>query len=215
MFKPIVAVVLGAAVSALTPLAARSADAPHKPYVVLDKSLSQLRADFNANVGKVRLLYIVGPTCGICLRALSDLEDALYSKKGNDPRMVTFVVHVPTLGAREANVADASQLITDSHTTNYWEETGIIGNLMEQQLGVNVYVWDFYAIYGPKATWSGERPPVPDFYQHQSEGLPPEKRLDASVFATKVDDFLRQASVAQAPGAVATGIAAAGLGKSE
>ena len=201
--------------SVLAPLAARSADAPQKPYVVLDRSLSQLRGDFNVNVGKVRMLYIVGPTCGICLRGMSDLQEALYSKKGDDPRMVTFIIHVPTLGAREANVAPASRLITNSYTTNYWEETGITGKLMEQALGVNKYIWDFYAIYGPKATWSDERPPIPDFYQHQLEGMPPEKHLDASVFATKVEEFLGQASVAQAPGTATTGIAAAEIGKSE
>jgi hypothetical protein len=129
---------------------------------------------------------------------MSDLQEALYSKKTDDPRMVTFVVHVPTLGAREANVASAARLISNSYTTQYWEETGITGRLMQQTLGVNEYIWDFYAIYGPKAVWSDERlPPVPDFYQHQLVGLPPEKKLDASLFAAKVDQFLATVSVAQ------------------
>ena len=198
MLKPFVALVAGA-VMILTPLAAWSAEPQHKPYVVLEKSLSQLRADFNANAGKVRLLYIVGPTCGICLRAMSDLQEALYSRKPDDPRMVTFVVYVPTLGAREKNVVPASQLISNAHTTFYWEETGIIGRLMQQALGVNVYIWDFYAIYGPRAVWRNDGlPPAPDFYQHQAYGLPSEKRLDANVFASKVDEFLTQVSAAAA-----------------
>jgi hypothetical protein len=82
MLKATLALVIGTALAVALPRVARSADTSEKPYVVLDKSLGQLRADFNANVGKVRLLYIVGPTCGICLRALSDLQEALYSKKG-------------------------------------------------------------------------------------------------------------------------------------
>jgi hypothetical protein len=125
MLKATLALVIGTALAVPLPRVARSANTSEKPYVVLDKSLGQLRADFNANVGKVRLLYIVGPTCGICLRALSDLQEALYSKKGNDPRMITYVVHVPTLGAREVNIAPASRLISNAHTTQYWEETGI------------------------------------------------------------------------------------------
>src|SRR6202047_1946341 len=104
MSKSIVSLIVGTALLALVPLAVSAADAPQKPYVVLDKSLSQLRADFNANAGKVRLLYIVGPTCGICLRGMSDLQETVYSKKGDDPRLVTFVIHVPTLGAHETNV---------------------------------------------------------------------------------------------------------------
>jgi hypothetical protein len=177
--------------------AAWSGGMPQKPYVVLDKSVSQLRTDFNANVGKVRMLYIVGPTCGICLRGMSDLQEALYSKKPDEPRMVTFVIHVPTLGAREANVAPAARLISNSYTTQYWEETGITGKLMQHALGVNEYIWDFYAIYGPHAVWSDEHvPPAPDFYQHQLVGLPPEKKLDANLFAAKVDEFLAKVSVA-------------------
>src|SRR5713101_3649813 len=115
-----ISVLAGVSLLLLAPLAALAADAPQKPYVVLDKSLSQLRADFNANVGRVRTLYIVGPTCGICLRGMSDLQESVYSKKSDDPRMVTFVIHVPTLGAHEANVAPADRLITNGHTTHYW-----------------------------------------------------------------------------------------------
>jgi hypothetical protein len=205
MSKSMMSLIAGIALLALMPLAASAADAPQKPYVVLDKSLSQLRADFNANVGKVRMLYIVGPTCGICLRGMSDLQETVYSKKGDDPRMVTFVIHVPTLGAREGNVAPASRLITNRYTTQYWEETGITGKLMQQVMGVDKYVWDFWAIYGPNVRWSDERlMPAPGFWQHQLGGLPAEKKLDANVFAAKVDEFLAQVSVASATSTAGT-----------
>jgi hypothetical protein len=73
-------------------------------------------------------------------------------------------------------------------------------------MGVNKYVWDFWTIYGPKAVWSDERlPPVPDFWQHQLDGLPAEKKLDASVFAAKIDGFLAQ--IPGAPIASAMGVA--------
>src|ERR1700736_1131556 len=188
MSKTLKSLIVVPALLALMPLAASPADAPQKSYVVLDKSLSRLRADFNAHVGKVRMLYIVGPTCGICLRGMSDLQEAVYSKKGDDPRIVTFVVHVPTLGAREANVAAASRLIANRYTTHYWEQTGVTGKLMQQAVGVDKYIWDFWAIYDPNVLWSDERlMPAPTFYQHQLQGLPPEKKLDANVFAAKVD----------------------------
>jgi len=207
MLKFLRSLIAGTALLALMPLSVLPADAPQNPYVVLDKSLSQLRADFNANIGKVRMLYIVGPTCGICLRGMSDLQESVYAKKGDDPRLVTFVIHVPTLGAREANVVPASHLITNRHTTQYWEETGITGKLMQQVMGVNKYVWDFWTIYGPKAVWSDERlPPAPDFWQHQLDGLPTEKKLDANVFAAKIDEFLSQ--IPAAPVASTTGVAA-------
>ena len=201
MSKFFVSLIVGTALLAVMPFAASVADVPQKPYVVLDKNLSQLRADFNANVGKVRMLYIVGPTCGICLRGMSDLQEAVYSKKGDDPRLVTFVIHVPTLGAHEANVAPASRLIINRYTTHYWEETGITGRLMQQVMGVDKYVWDFWAIYAPNVRWSDERlMPAPSFWQHQLGGLPAEKKLDANVFASKVDEFLAQVSTPSATG---------------
>jgi hypothetical protein len=206
MSKSLVSQTAGTALLALIPFAALPANAPLKPYVVLDKSLSQLRADFNANVGKVRMLYIVGPTCGICLRGMSDLQETVYSKRGDDPRMVTFVIHVPTLGAREANVAPASRLITNRYTTHYWEETGITGKLMQQVIGDDKYVWDFWTIYGPNVIWSDEHlMPAPSFWQHQLDGLPPEKKLEPNVFAAKVNEFLAQVSAASATSTVATG----------
>ncbi len=206
MLKSSTSLIAGTMLLAVMPLAVVAADTQKRPYVVLDKSLSQLRADFNANVGKVRLLYIVGPTCGICLRGMSDLQETVYSKKGDDSRMVTFVIHVPTLGAREANVVPASRLITNDYTTHYWEETGITGKLMQQVIGGDRYVWDFWTIYAPNVLWSDERlMPVPSFWQHQLHGLPPEKKLDANVFAAKVDEFLAQVSLASATGTGATG----------
>lgn len=193
---------LCAALLALGPLAASPVEGPSKPYVVLDKTLSQLRADFNANVGKLRMLYIVGPTCGICLRGLSDLQEALYSKKGDDPRLVTFVVHVPTLGARENSVAEATQLISNRYTTNYWEETGIVGRLIQQSMGFSKYTWDYWTIYDPSAVWFDDRMPAPAFWQHQLDGLPVDHRLDATAFAAKVDEILAH----MAPTASASGI---------
>jgi hypothetical protein len=191
MSKPVLTLFAGLLWLALTPLVAWSADSLQKPYIVLDRDLNQLRADFNANVGKVRMLYIVGPTCGICLRGLSDLQEAIYAKRNDDPRLVTFVVHVPTLGAQEKNVAGASKLISNTYTTNYWEETGIIGKLMQQAMGAEIYLWDFWTIYDPQAAWSDEHQmPMPSFWQHQLPRLPSDRTLNANVFAAQVDTLL-------------------------
>jgi len=47
---------------------------------------------------------------------------------------------------------------------------------------------------------------APDFWQHQLDGLPVEKKLDANVFAAKIDEFLSQ--IPTAPVASTTGVAA-------
>ena len=83
-------------------------EADTKSYVVLEESLQQLKDDFNANKGKIRLLFIVGDTCGICLRGVADLNDAFISRAQNDDRLLTLVVHVPALGAQEKHVPAAT-----------------------------------------------------------------------------------------------------------
>lgn len=101
------------------------------------------------------------------------------------------MIHVPTLDAREKHVPDAARLITNRYVTNYWEDTGIVGRLMQRALGVDEYIWDFYSIYDPQTVWSDEHQiPVPAFYQHQLSSLPIEKKLDGSAFAAKVEEFL-------------------------
>lgn len=136
-----------------------------RSYVVMGPDLAVLREDFNAKAGTVRLLFIVGPNCGVCLLGLEAINNELLAANDN-PRLHTFVVHVPASGADEGDVAPAAQLLTGKNVTHYWEDTGIIGALYQEVLGRYEYVWDEWMIYGPGAGWEGEAPPKPDFHVH-------------------------------------------------
>ena len=161
-------------------------------YVVMGEDLKQLIDDFNANQGRVRLLFLNGPTCGICLRGMADLNDEFIAESQNDDRLVTFVVHVPTMGAKEHHAADSIPLLNGPRVHHYWEESGIIGQHFAEVMDVDMYVWDFWAIYGPDAVWEGTLPPVPDYYEHQLgvtsgkfRGFPKDRVLDAERFAAE------------------------------
>lgn len=165
--------------------------------IVMDDDLQELRDDFNANVGRVRLIFLNGPTCGICLRGMADLNDAFVAASQGDDRLVTFVVHVPTMGAKEHHAADSMPLLDGFRVHHYWEDSGIIGQHYAEVLAVPVYVWDFWMIYGPDAVWEGNLPPVPEYYEHQlgvtsggSRVFPKELELDAARFAAKTAEFL-------------------------
>ncbi len=134
--------------------------------IVMDEDLQQLRDDFNANAGRVRLVFLSGPTCGICLRGMADLNDEFVAASQNDDRLVTFVVHVPTMGAKQHHAADSIPLLDGPRVHHYWEESGIIGQHYTEVMDVDMYVWDFWAIYGPDAVWQGTLPPTPDYYEH-------------------------------------------------
>jgi len=172
--------------------------------VVLDQDLQQLKDDFNANQGKIRLLFISGPTCGICLRGMADLNDEFLAASQNDERLVTFVVHVPTLGAKQHHVGDSIPLLDGPRIHHYWEETGIIGQHFTEVMEVFMYVWDFWAIYGPEHKWDGVLPPVPDYYEHQlgstigrSGGFPRERILNAERFAAETRKYTDQLDESQ------------------
>lgn len=161
------------------------------PFIVMDESLAELRADFNAATGSVRLVFISGPTCGICLRGLADLNRELLGKN-RDPRLRTFVVHVPTLDAGEQDARNSTVLIDNPYTRHYWEDTGIIGKHYQEVLDIDYYAWDVWFIYGPDAKWERRLPPEPDFWMHQLAPLPDETYLDAEVFAAHTSELLAQ-----------------------
>ena len=64
-------------------------------YYTVDKDLSRIKADFNAMDDKVRLVFIIGPSCGICLRGMDDLNESIVKFIQNDPRAHTLAIHVP------------------------------------------------------------------------------------------------------------------------
>lgn len=166
-----------------------------KGYIVLDESLTRLIHDFNANRDKVRLLFIVGDTCGICLRGMADMNDAFLARAQADDRLLTLVVHVPTLGAQEMHVPEAIPLLQGPRIIHYWDGTGISGGkLMETLETGRAYAWDVWLAYGANAEWTGEEPPKPRFWMHQLPQLDPDLRLDAEQFGTKTLSLMQEVS---------------------
>lgn len=158
-------------------------------YVVLDAGLSRLRDAFNADVGKVRLLYIVGPTCPECLRGMDDLGTALAPEQG-DPRVRTFVVYVPELRAKPADIGPTVSLLPGKQVSRYWDPVGASEKLYEGLLQTPGPAWDVWMVYVPGRRWEGAVPPAPDFWMDQLEGMPASHYLDAGRFATQVKTLL-------------------------
>ena len=160
--------------------AAEERDLPF--FQVIPRDLQPLKDAFNAKAGSVRLMFIVGPTCGICLRGMADLNDEFIAAMQGDLRLNTFVVHVPTMGAEEHHAREASALITGPNVYQFWDRVGLSGRHYGKILDGGGYAWDIWMVYGPDAIWEGKLPPAPDFWQHQLSGYPRTKRLDRKSF---------------------------------
>ncbi len=94
-------------------------------------------------------------------------------------------------------MADTIPLLDGPRVHHYWEQSGIIGSHFTDVMDVDMYVWDFWAIYGPKARWAGELPPKPDYFEHQLDvtlgkfrGFPRERVLDAERFAAETSKYV-------------------------
>lgn len=159
---------------------------------VLGDDLAALKTAFNAARGDVRLLFLAGPSCGACLRALIELNDALGADLLGNERLAVFNVYVPTLGAAEHHARRAAQLMRGKSVSHYWDPGGKSGDAVQEALQIDQYAWDVWLIYGPDATWENEAPPAPATWMHQLHGLPNERRLDAEALAADVRKRLGQ-----------------------
>lgn len=172
---------------------------PASAYALLDEAGTRLREDFNRAKGSVRLLFVVDPICAVCLRGLDDLNEALLATTDN-PRLQTFVVHVPVVGAEAKDIAPASGLLQNANVRHYWNPSASFGRQLARAVDLKrddapVYAWDVWLIYGPAVTWDGELPPRPQRLMHQLPALKGNTefpRLDAEAFAREVRQLLAQ-----------------------
>jgi hypothetical protein len=166
-------------------------------YVTLDPSLKRLQNDFNADADKVRLLYIVGGTCPVCLRGMDDLGKALSAQQ-NNPHLQTFVVYVPALGAKAKDIQPTVSLLPGKYVSRYWDPNGASGRLFDETLHTGGFAWDVWMIYGTGQRWDATEPPAPDFWMDQlGPPLPQWRYLDATTFNKQVEHYL--ASIKPAP----------------
>jgi len=169
---------------------------PTSALVTLDEMQARLREDFNRDRGKLRLMLLIGPSCGVCLRGMKDVNEDLLSGNG-DSKLRTYLVHLPTLNATEKDARRAMPLITGGNPTHYWDPSGRTGEVYAETLDLrdgDDYAWDVWMIYGPDAQWTGAVPPKPDFVMQQLEGLEHYPRLDSKEFARQARRWLNAAA---------------------
>jgi hypothetical protein len=74
-----------------------------RPYKMIGIGTAGLQAVFNADVGKVRVLMLVSPTCGACLNRASEVSEQLVNLE-HGKNAAIYVVWVPRLNGLERNV---------------------------------------------------------------------------------------------------------------
>ena len=98
--------------------------------------------------------------------------------------VAVYVVWSPQLGAEEKHVASASGLVPDVRARHYWDGGRLVGSAYQPILETAAPAWDVWLLFDKQATWKGDLPPKPAWWEHQLSSGPPALMLDASRFAS-------------------------------
>lgn len=160
-----------------------------RPHTDLGVDAAPLRQGFNAAADRVRVVALVSPTCGACLRGTSDMQDQVFAKISGD-RLAGFVVWVPKQGGQDDDVPEATHLVSDSRVTHFWDGQAVLVHGFDNVLKLGTDAWDIYLAYPAGVLWDGPTPPPPAFWMHQlGSKTDPDvdgPYLDPNVFADHV-----------------------------
>lgn len=125
-------------------------------------------------------------------------------KKQPGADVAVFVVWSSQMRGRAADVPEAAALMNDARATHFWDGALRIGALYQTlELGDEVLsrqepAWDVWLLFGPEARWAkGAAAPKPDWWEHQLQGLPAERRLDPQRFAQKAAELSSRAPASE------------------
>ena len=157
-----------------------------------------LRACFNAASSVSRLLFLVSPTCDICVSGALSAAQAVLSL----PRKCDFRLYLLWLPVLESDsIAAAAQtrarFPVDDRAEHFWDDNLQVSQayhwtlqLGERQRRHRV-AWDIFLLYRAGVRWE-EAPPAPDFWMHQLflEDVP---KLDVDTLQYELEQTLRGA----------------------
>jgi hypothetical protein len=165
----------------------------------LDQKLDPLRTRFNQDVGKVRLIVIVDPTCPPCRWGASEIQKQVLETIPSD-RLAVYVVWIPVLNFQDEatlqkNGLKESTRVPDPRAIHYIDPYGFSGKQFSPVLNFPYHspAWDVYLAFGPEVRWD-DRVPSPTDWMFQGEGFDRARLLDGRRLAEKVQKLLTTVS---------------------
>jgi hypothetical protein len=176
--------------------------APKAPVVQgLSKDGAELKAQFNQDQGKVRVLMILSPTCGPC-RTSARLVARHLREQLSDPGLSVYIVW-EQLGAHDTLEAatQVAALLADERIHNFWSPDRFASNAFQAPVGIQrTTAWDVFLLFGKGKRWT-DAPPAFDRFMHNQklhEELPKDRLLNADRLAEEVKALLAAPSTAPA-----------------
>jgi hypothetical protein len=148
-------------------------DEPVSQHPQIGIGVAALRGGFNAAVSVPRLVFLVSPTCDVCVSGARAAAQAVLSLPAAcDFRL--YIVWLPVLANDSLQAAEGARLSLsqDARLAHFWDHDLIISRTYHQvlQLGQRQrrhrVAWDIFLLYRAGPLW-GDVPPVPSFWMHQ------------------------------------------------
>lgn len=181
-----------------TLLTVASAGAQQQTLPVVDQKLDPLRTQFNQDLGKVRLIVIVDPTCPPCRWGASEIQKQVLETIPSD-RLAVYVAWIPVLNFQDEptlqkNGLKESSRVSDRRAVHYIDPQGFSGKEYSSILNFPYHspAWDVYLVFGPEVRWN-DRAPSPTDWMYQGEGFDRARLLDGRKLAERVQKLLAAA----------------------
>jgi hypothetical protein len=170
----------------------KSEQIPQHPEGWRGNMASALPPSFDADVLLPRLLFLVSPTCEVCVTGAMAAADTMLSlPRSEDFRL--YILWLPVLETDTLLAAEQVQarLPADDRLRHFWDHDLRLSHAfhralqLEQRPRPHRIAWDIFLLYGAGVVWNAD-PPVPEFWMHQLflEDVP---ELDATVLRRELE----------------------------
>src|SRR5439155_25489806 len=133
------------------------------PLTILNQdNLRQFRADFDTGSDGARILLLVSPTCPLCLRGVSKIEEMLKTMESVDVRVL--VVWEPVLTSDWGKpTRPAMSRISDDRAMQFWDKDHLVSKQLSEHLSAasiqpsccksGGILWDVAVLYPRHVLW--------------------------------------------------------------
>jgi len=138
-----------------------------QPALAYVNNLEALKAEFNRDVAKTRVIISLSPSCPYCLKGATAIARILA--KHRERPLVVLTVWQPILPTDWGKPGTgALHRLSDARVRQFWDAEHIVARALEQSSQgrelqpsccfQNGIWWDLIAVYPPGATWDATLP---------------------------------------------------------
>lgn len=174
------------------------AGANTQPVPAAQADAATFRHRFNAEASVPRLVFLVSPTCDVCVSGAASAAQAVLSlPTTSDFRL--YLLWLPVLENDTWQTAEAAhnRLPRDDRMARFWDRDLIVSQSYHRVLQLAQHqrrhrvAWDLFLLYEAGRIWTNG-PPVPDFWMHQLflDDVP---KLDAAILKRQLEHMIHGA----------------------